>query len=44
MIDRYTSQPPKGGKLAIALEELELPYQAHVLILSAKYSIKNGPN
>ena len=34
MIDLYTSPTPNGWKVAIALEELELPYQTHVLNLS----------
>ena len=34
MIDLYTSPTPNGWKVAIALEELELPYQTHVLVLS----------
>ncbi|MBT4046171.1 MAG: glutathione S-transferase, partial [Rhodospirillaceae bacterium] len=36
MIDLYTSPTPNGWKVAIALEELELPYQTHVLQLSEK--------
>ena len=36
MIDLYTSPTPNGWKVAIALEELELPYEAHVLKLSAE--------
>ena len=36
MIDFYTSPTPNGWKVAIALEELELPYKAHVLNLSEK--------
>ena len=36
MIDLYTSPTPNGWKVAIALEELELPYEAHVLNLSEK--------
>ena len=34
MIDLYTSPTPNGWKVAIALEELELPYQTHILQLS----------
>ncbi len=34
MIDLYTSPTPNGWKVAIALEELELPYETHVLNLS----------
>ncbi|MBT4487063.1 MAG: glutathione S-transferase [Rhodospirillaceae bacterium] len=33
MIDLYTSPTPNGWKVAIALEELELPYETHVLNL-----------
>ena len=40
MIDLYTSPTPKGSKVAIALEELELPYKAHVLNLSEKKQYK----
>ncbi|MEE1556659.1 MAG: glutathione S-transferase N-terminal domain-containing protein, partial [Alphaproteobacteria bacterium] len=36
MIDFYTSPTPNGWKVAIALEELELPYKTHVLNLSEK--------
>ena len=36
MIDLYTSPTPKGSKVAIALEELELLNEAHVLKLSAE--------
>ena len=36
MIDLYTSPTPNGWKVAIALEELELPYETHVLNLSEK--------
>ena len=35
MIDLYTAPTPNGYKASIALEELELPYEAHVLDLSA---------
>ena len=31
MIDLYTAATPNGHKVSIALEELELPYSAHVL-------------
>nr|WP_298137889.1 glutathione S-transferase N-terminal domain-containing protein [uncultured Pseudomonas sp.] len=31
MIDLYTAATPNGHKVSIALEELGLPYQAHVL-------------
>lgn len=33
MIDLYTAPTPNGHKISIALEELELPYQLHVLNL-----------
>ena len=36
MIDFYTSPTPNGWKVAIALEEFELPYKTHVLNLSEK--------
>ena len=36
MIDLYTSPTPNGWKVAITLEELELPYKTHVLTLSEK--------
>ena len=36
MIDLYTWPTPYGWKLAIALEELELLNEAHVLKLSAE--------
>ena len=42
MIDLYTSPTPNGWKVAIALEELELPYEIHVLVLSEGGSIKTG--
>ena len=35
MIDFYTSATPNGWKVSMALEELELEYDAHVLNLSA---------
>jgi GST-like protein len=34
MIDFYTAATPNGWKVAITLEEMEIPYQAHVLELS----------
>ena len=34
MIDLYTAATPNGHKVSIALEELELPYELHVLSLS----------
>ena len=34
MIDLYTSPTPNGWKVAITLEELELPYKTHELNLS----------
>ncbi len=36
MIDLYTAPTPNGFKVSIALEELELPYQVHVV------DIRNG--
>ncbi|WP_342113174.1 glutathione S-transferase family protein [Pseudoduganella sp. OTU4001] len=33
MIDLYTAATPNGHKISIALEELELPYELHVLNL-----------
>ena len=36
MINFYSAPTPNGWKVAIALEELELPYQTHVLQLSEK--------
>lgn len=36
MIDLYTSATPNGHKVSIALEELALPYEVHVLDLGAK--------
>jgi glutathione S-transferase/GST-like protein len=33
MIDLYTAATPNGHKISIALEELELPYELHVLDL-----------
>jgi len=35
MIDLYTAATPNGHKISIALEELALPYQLHVLSLAA---------
>jgi glutathione S-transferase/GST-like protein len=35
MIDLYTAATPNGHKISIALEELALPYEMHVLSLSA---------
>ncbi len=34
MIDLYTSPTPNGWKVSVALEELELPYEPHVIDLS----------
>ena len=36
MIDLYTAGTPNGHKVSIALEELALPYELHVLDLSAQ--------
>jgi glutathione S-transferase/GST-like protein len=36
MIDLYTAATPNGHKVSIALEELALPYEIHVLDLGAK--------
>ena len=36
MIDFYTAPTPNGWKVAIALEEMELPYTPHVLNLSER--------
>ena len=36
MIDLYTSATPNGWKVTIALEEMELPYTPHVLVLSER--------
>ncbi|MDX5445678.1 MAG: glutathione S-transferase N-terminal domain-containing protein [Zoogloeaceae bacterium] len=36
MIDLYTAATPNGHKVSIALEELGLPYELHVLDLAAK--------
>lgn len=36
MIDLYTAATPNGHKISIALEELALPYEMHVLDLAAK--------
>ena len=33
MIDLYTAATPNGHKISIALEELELPYQLHLIDL-----------
>jgi GST-like protein len=35
MIDLYTSPTPNGYKVTIALEELSIPYQVHVIDLSS---------
>ena len=34
MIDLYTAPTPNGWKVSVALEELELPYQTHVVNLA----------
>jgi GST-like protein len=34
MIDFYTAPTPNGWKVAVALEELELPYETHVVNLT----------
>ena len=39
MLDFYTAPTPNGYKVAIALEELELPYRLHVLDLEGDFSI-----
>ena len=49
MIDLYTAATPNGHKISIALEELELPYQMHVLKLSENeqkqpWFLKINPN
>jgi GSH-dependent disulfide-bond oxidoreductase len=36
MLDFYTAATPNGHKVAIALEELELPYKLHVLDLEKR--------
>ena len=36
MIDLYTAATPNGWKVAMGLEELELPYSTHVLNLSER--------
>ena len=36
MIDLYTAATPNGHKISIALEELALPYELHVLDLAEK--------
>ncbi|HYD50703.1 MAG TPA: glutathione S-transferase N-terminal domain-containing protein, partial [Terriglobales bacterium] len=35
MIDLYTAPTPNGWKVSIALEELQLPYEVHVINLLA---------
>ena len=35
MIDLYTSPTPNGYKISVALEELEIPYNVHVVNLQA---------
>lgn len=49
MIDFYTAATPNGHKVAIALEELELPYQVHALSFDKKQQkalafLKVNPN
>ncbi len=49
MIDFYTAETPNGWKIAIALEELGLPYAVHALKLSkqeqkAPWYLKLNPN
>ena len=49
MIDLYTAATPNGWKASITLEELELPYELHVLDLSAQeqkqpWFLKINPN
>ncbi|MFT5643515.1 MAG: GST-like protein [Janthinobacterium sp.] len=49
MIDLYTAATPNGHKVSIALEELALPYDLHVLDLSANvqkeaWFLKINPN
>ena len=34
MIDLYTSATPNGWKVSMALEEMGLPYETHVIDLS----------
>ena len=36
MIDLYTAATPNGWKVAIALEEMQLPYEVHLLNLSER--------
>ena len=36
MIELYTAATPNGRKVSIALEEMELPYNAHALRLDRK--------
>ena len=35
MIELYTSPTPNGYKISVALEELEIPYNVHVVNLQA---------
>ena len=35
MIDLYTAPTPNGWKASICLEELELPYEVHIINLLA---------
>ena len=35
MIDLYTSPTPNGYKISVALEELNIPYNVHVVNLQA---------
>jgi glutathione S-transferase/GST-like protein len=49
MIDLYSAATPNGHKISIALEELALPYNLHVLDLSARdqkqpWFLKINPN
>ena len=35
MIELYTSPTPNGYKISVVLEELEMPYNVHVVNLQA---------